>query len=102
LKTLPIDAPLIRLSEFADRFWSHRVRCAAATTLFEINLTEAFWRSSDRLLRSPERTVACTRFQREARDLSDKVTRKLVYVAREGVIDIETLRERALAEIVRF
>jgi hypothetical protein len=38
----------------------------------------------------------------EARELSDKVTRKLVAIAREGVIDLETLRERALAEIARF
>ncbi len=36
---------------------------------------------------------------RRARELSDKVTRKLVEVAREGVIDLETLRERTLAEI---
>jgi hypothetical protein len=38
----------------------------------------------------------------EARELSDKVTRKLVEVAREGVIDLETLRERTLAEIARL
>ena len=37
----------------------------------------------------------------EAHELSDKVTRKLVEVAREGVIDLETLRERTLAEISR-
>ena len=37
----------------------------------------------------------------EAHELSDKVTRKLVEVAREGVIDLETLRERTLAEITR-
>jgi hypothetical protein len=37
----------------------------------------------------------------EARDLSDKVTRALVRVAREGVIDLETLRERTLAEIAQ-
>jgi hypothetical protein len=37
----------------------------------------------------------------EARELGDKVTRKLVEVAREGVIDLDTLRERALAEIMR-
>ena len=37
----------------------------------------------------------------EAHALSDKVTRKLVEVAREGVIDLETLRERTLAEITR-
>ena len=33
----------------------------------------------------------------EARELSDKVIRKLVEVAREGVIDVDTLRERTLA-----
>jgi hypothetical protein len=37
----------------------------------------------------------------EARELGDKVTRKLVEVAREGVIDLDTLRERTLAEIMR-
>jgi hypothetical protein len=37
----------------------------------------------------------------EAKELSAKVTRKLVEVAREGVIDLETLRERTLAEIAR-
>ena len=37
----------------------------------------------------------------EAHELSDKVTRKLVEVARDGVIDLETLRERTLAEITR-
>ena len=36
-----------------------------------------------------------------AQELRDKVTRKLVEVAREGVIDLETLRERTLAEITR-
>jgi hypothetical protein len=35
----------------------------------------------------------------EARELSDRVTRKLVEVAREGVIDLDRLRERTLAEI---
>ena len=35
----------------------------------------------------------------EAHELSDKVTRKLVEVAREGVIDLETLRERTLARL---
>jgi hypothetical protein len=35
----------------------------------------------------------------EARELSDKVIRKLVEVAREGVIDIDTLRERTLAAL---
>jgi ribosomal protein L4 len=34
-------------------------------------------------------------------ELSDKVTRKLVEFAREGVTDFETLRERTLAEISR-
>ena len=38
----------------------------------------------------------------KARELSDKITRKLVEVAREGVIDLETLRERTLAEIARL
>jgi hypothetical protein len=37
----------------------------------------------------------------EARELGDKVTRKLVEVAREGVVDFDTLRERTLAEIMR-
>ena len=37
----------------------------------------------------------------EARELSDKVTRKLVEVARGGVIDLDTLRDRTLAEIMR-
>jgi hypothetical protein len=37
----------------------------------------------------------------EVHELSDKVTRKLVEVAREGVIDFETLQERTLAEIAR-
>jgi hypothetical protein len=37
----------------------------------------------------------------EAHELSDKVTRKLVEVAREGVIDVDTLRERTLAAIMR-
>jgi hypothetical protein len=37
----------------------------------------------------------------EARELSDKVTRKLVEFAREGVIDVEMLRERTLADITR-
>jgi hypothetical protein len=37
----------------------------------------------------------------KAHELSDKVTRKLVEVAREGVIDLETLRDRTLAEITR-
>jgi hypothetical protein len=37
----------------------------------------------------------------EARELSDKVTRKLVEVAHEGIIDLDTLRDRTLAEIMR-
>ncbi len=37
----------------------------------------------------------------EAHELSDKVTRKLVEFARQGVIDLETLRERTLAVIMR-
>jgi hypothetical protein len=37
----------------------------------------------------------------EAHALSDMVARKLVEVAREGVIDFETLRERTLAQIGR-
>ena len=41
-------------------------------------------------------------YPHKARELSDKVTRKLVEVAREGVIDLETLRERTLAEIARL
>jgi hypothetical protein len=35
-------------------------------------------------------------------DLRDRVTRKLVEVAREGVIDLETLRERTLAAITQL
>jgi hypothetical protein len=38
----------------------------------------------------------------ENHELSDKVTRTLVEFAREGVIDLETLRERTLAEITRW
>jgi hypothetical protein len=38
----------------------------------------------------------------ETHELSDKVTRTLVEFAREGVIDLETLRERTLAEITRW
>jgi hypothetical protein len=37
----------------------------------------------------------------EARELSDEVIRKLVEVAREAVIDIDTLRERTLAAFAR-
>jgi hypothetical protein len=37
----------------------------------------------------------------ETHELSDKVTRKLVEFARQGVIDLETLRERTLAVIMR-
>jgi len=33
----------------------------------------------------------------ESRELSDKLIRKLVEIAREGVIDVDTLRERTLA-----
>ena len=36
----------------------------------------------------------------EARELSDKLIRKLVEVSREGVIDVETLRERTMAAFV--
>ena len=36
----------------------------------------------------------------EARDLSDKLIRKLVEVSREGVIDVGTLRERTMAAFV--
>ena len=35
----------------------------------------------------------------EARDLSHKLIRKLVEIAREGVIDVDTLRERTLAAL---
>ncbi len=38
----------------------------------------------------------------ETRELSDKVTRTLVEFAREGVMDLETLRERMLAEDKRW
>ena len=37
----------------------------------------------------------------KARELSDEVIRKLVEVAREAVIDIDTLRERTLAAFAR-
>jgi hypothetical protein len=37
----------------------------------------------------------------EARELSDKVIRKLVEVAREGVINFDTLRERTLEALAR-
>jgi hypothetical protein len=43
----------------------------------------------------------CVTDSAEARELSDRVTRKLVEVARGGVIDLDTLRERTLAEIIR-
>jgi hypothetical protein len=33
----------------------------------------------------------------ESRELSDKLIRKLVEIAREGEIDVDTLRERTLA-----
>ena len=36
----------------------------------------------------------------EARELSDKLIRKLVEVSRDGVIDVETLRERTMAAFV--
>ena len=36
----------------------------------------------------------------DARDLSDKLIRKLVEVSREGVIDVEALRERTIAAFV--
>ena len=35
------------------------------------------------------------------RELSDKLIRKLVEIAREGVIDVDTLRERTLAAFAR-
>ena len=38
----------------------------------------------------------------EIRELNDKVTRTLVEFAREGVMDVETLQERTLAEITRW
>jgi hypothetical protein len=44
---------------------------------------------------------SCLTDSHEAHELRDKVTRKLVEVAREGVIDLETLRERTLEEIAR-
>jgi hypothetical protein len=37
----------------------------------------------------------------ESRELSDKLIRKLVEIAREGVIDVDTLRERTLAAFAR-
>ena len=37
----------------------------------------------------------------EARELSDEVIRKLVEIAREGVVDVDTLRERTLAAFAR-
>jgi hypothetical protein len=33
----------------------------------------------------------------ESRELSDKLIRKLVEIAREGVVDIDSLRERTLS-----
>lgn len=33
----------------------------------------------------------------ESRELSDKLIRKLVEIAREGVIDVDTLREKTLS-----
>jgi hypothetical protein len=38
----------------------------------------------------------------ETHELSDKVTRTLVEFAREGVMDLEMLRERTLAAITRW
>jgi hypothetical protein len=37
----------------------------------------------------------------ESRELSDKLIRKLVEIAREGVIDVDMLRERTLAAFGR-
>jgi hypothetical protein len=37
----------------------------------------------------------------ESRELSDKLIRKLVEIAREGVIDVDTLRERTLADFAQ-
>jgi hypothetical protein len=37
----------------------------------------------------------------ESRELSDKLIRKLVEIAREGVIDVDSLRERTLAAFAR-
>jgi len=37
----------------------------------------------------------------ECRELSDKLIRKLVEIAREGVIDVDTLRERTLADFAQ-
>ena len=37
----------------------------------------------------------------ESRELSDKLIRKLVQIAREGVIDVDTLRERTLADFAQ-
>jgi hypothetical protein len=39
----------------------------------------------------------CMADRNESRELSDKLIRRLVEVAREGVIDVDTLRERTLA-----
>ena len=36
-----------------------------------------------------------------SRELSDKLIRKLVEIAREGEIDVDTLRERTLAAFAR-
>ena len=54
-------------------------------------------RSVCRVLNQDKRAVDAY----EERELSDKVIRKLVEVAREGVIDIDTLRERTLAAFAR-
>ena len=37
----------------------------------------------------------------ETRELSDKLISKLVEIAREGVIDVDTLRDRTLAAFAR-
>jgi hypothetical protein len=37
----------------------------------------------------------------ESRELSDKLIHKLVEIAREGVIDVDSLRERTLAAFAR-
>jgi len=50
-----------------------------------------------RVLNEGRRTVD----PNETRELSDKLIRKLVEIAREGVIDVDTLRERTLAAFAR-
>jgi hypothetical protein len=44
----------------------------------------------------------CMADRNESRELSDKLIRKLVEVAREGVIDVDTLRERTLRTVERL